>query len=61
MKCGVLNYVLNSEVDYDYDMICILDIVATDELVMKFLKKEYEYFQNSVTQSGYSKKRMYDL
>ncbi len=44
LKCGVLNYVLNSEVDYDYDMICILDIVATDELVMKFLKKGIAVF-----------------
>lgn len=44
LKCGVLNYVLNSEVDYDYDMICILDMVASDELVMKFLKKGIAVF-----------------
>lgn len=39
LKCGVLNYVLNSTEKYDYEMICLLDMIATDELVMKFLKK----------------------
>lgn len=44
LKCGVLNYVLNSESDYDLDMICILDMVATDEIVMKYLKKGIKVF-----------------
>lgn len=44
LKFGVLNYVLNSVVDYDLDMICILDIVATDEIVMRFLKKGIKVF-----------------
>lgn len=44
LKCGVLNYVLNSIDNYDYDMICLLDMVATDDLVMKFLKKGIKVF-----------------
>lgn len=44
LKCGVLNYVLNSQSDYDYEMICILDMVANDEIVMKFLKKGIKVF-----------------
>lgn len=44
LKCGILNYVLNSKQDYDLDMICLLDIVANDELVMKFLKRGIKVF-----------------
>ncbi len=44
LKCGLLNYVLNSTVDYDYEMICLLDMVATDEIVMKFLKRGIKVF-----------------
>lgn len=44
LKCGVLNYVLNSEADYRLDMICILDAVASDEIVMKYLKKGIKVF-----------------
>ncbi len=43
-KFGVLNYVLNSEYNYDLDMICILDAVANDEIVMNFLKKGTKVF-----------------
>lgn len=44
LKCGVLNYVLNSASDYDYEMICILDMIASDEIVMRFLKKGIKVF-----------------
>ncbi|HBA37688.1 MAG TPA: hypothetical protein DCY94_03110 [Firmicutes bacterium] len=44
LKCGVLNYGLNGEKDYDLDMICILDFVATDSIVMKFLSRGIKVF-----------------
>lgn len=44
VKCGVLNYVLNSTKDYNLDMICILDMVADDQTVMKFLKRGIKVF-----------------
>lgn len=43
-KFGVLNYVLNSEIDYNLDFICILDIIANDDLVKKFLEKGIAVF-----------------
>lgn len=44
IKCGVLNYVLNSKENYDLDLICILDAVATDDIVMHFLNKGIKVF-----------------
>lgn len=44
LKCGILNYVLNSFSDYNLDMICLLDSVATDEVVMCFLKRGIKVF-----------------
>lgn len=44
LKCGILNYVLNSKLDFEIDMICLLDMVATDSMVMSFLKKGIKVF-----------------
>lgn len=38
-KYGVLNYVLNSDADYNLDFICLLDIVANDIIVAIFKKR----------------------
>lgn len=38
-KYGVLNYVLNSDADYNLDFICLLDIVAKDIIVANFKKR----------------------
>lgn len=38
-KYGVLNYVLNSDADYNLDFICLLDIVASDIIVANFKKR----------------------
>ncbi len=38
-KYGVLNYVLNSDADYNLDFICLLDIVANDIIVANFKKR----------------------
>jgi len=43
-KFGILNYVLNSVKDYDLDAVCILDTVATDYIVMSFLKRGIRVF-----------------
>ncbi len=43
-KFGILNYVLNSIADYDLDVICLLDTIATDEVVMHFLRKGITVF-----------------
>ena len=44
LKCGVLNYVLNSKLNFQADMVAILDMVATDEIVMSFLKRGIKVF-----------------
>ena len=49
LKFGILNYGLNSIKDYDLDMICILDMVATDRLVSSFTKKGVKVFVYGIT------------
>lgn len=44
LKFGVLNYVLNSDLDYDLDIICLLDNIASDELVDYFLNRGVKVF-----------------
>lgn len=44
LKCGILNYVLNSSSEYDLDFVCILDFVATDKIVEKFLRRGKKVF-----------------
>lgn len=41
-KYGILNYVLNSDSNYNLDFICILDIIATDYVIKKFESKNIE-------------------
>ena len=38
-KLGVLNYVLNSNDNYNYDFICLLDIIATNKIIDNFKKR----------------------
>ena len=44
LKFGILNYVLNSELDYDLDVICILDTIANDTIVNHFLNRGIKVF-----------------
>lgn len=44
LKFGVLNYVFNSELDYDLDIICMLDLIASDEIVDYFLDRGIKVF-----------------
>ena len=39
-KLGILNYILNNEIDYKYDFICLLDTFATEKNINKYNKKE---------------------
>lgn len=41
-KYGVLNYVLNSQSNYDLDFICLLDGIANDYIINNFEKKGIE-------------------
>ena len=41
-KLGVLNYILNSDSDYNYDFICLLDIVASNNVISSFKKRNIE-------------------
>ncbi len=41
-KCGVLNYILNSDANYNLDFICLLDVIATDSVIKNFEKKGVE-------------------
>lgn len=41
-KYGVLNYILNSDADYNLDFICLLDKVATNNIINNFEKRGIE-------------------
>ena len=41
-KLGVLNYVLNSDSDYNFDFICLLDIIANDYVIESFKKRNID-------------------
>lgn len=41
-KYGVLNYILNSDADYNLDFICLLDGVATSNIINNFEKRGIE-------------------
>lgn len=41
-KLGVLNYVLNSDANYNLDFICLLDIIASNAICKNFEKRNIE-------------------
>ncbi len=41
-KLGVLNYILNSEYNYDLDFICLLNVLASDKVLNYFKSKNIE-------------------
>lgn len=41
-KLGVLNYVLNSDSYYNFDFICLLDIIANDYVIESFKKRNID-------------------
>lgn len=41
-KVGVLNYILNSDSDYHFDFICLLDVISTDLVIESFKKRNIE-------------------
>ena len=41
-KLGVLNYILNSEYNYDLDFICLLNVLANEKVLNYFKKKNIE-------------------
>jgi len=43
-KLGVLNYILNTEEEYKYDFICLLDKIATKKQVNNFSRQNIEVF-----------------
>lgn len=43
-KLGILNYILNTEEDYDYDFICLLNNLTTKEIIENYQKKGIEVF-----------------
>lgn len=44
-KCGVLNYLFNSELSYqEYDFICLLNNTLTEELINYFTKRKITIF-----------------
>ena len=44
LKVGILNYVLNSINNYQLDMIAILDIISTENIINSFLKRNIPVF-----------------
>lgn len=41
-KLGVLNYIINSDSDYDFDFICLLDIISNNFIINSFKKRNIE-------------------
>lgn len=41
---GVLNYVLNSDSQYDLDFICLLDCIASSSIIKNFQKRNIDVF-----------------
>lgn len=41
---GVLNYILNSEVEYKHDFICLLSSIVTEEIINRFKALKIEVF-----------------
>lgn len=41
-KVGVLNYILNSDGDYHFDFICLLDIISNNLIIESFRKRNIE-------------------
>lgn len=41
-KVGVLNYILNSYSDYNYDFICLLDAISSNIVIESFKKRNIE-------------------
>lgn len=47
-KLGILNYILNDEEEYDYDFICLLNNLSTEEIIECYQKKKIEVFMYGV-------------
>ncbi len=47
-KLGILNYILNTEEDYKYDFICLLNNLTTEDLIDAYHKKNIEVFMYGV-------------
>ncbi len=43
-KLGILNYVLNTEENYPYDFICLLNNLVTKQIIQNYQKKNIEVF-----------------
>ncbi len=51
-KCGVLNYLFNSELSYqEYDFICLLNNTLTPELIKYFQKRKITIFSYGLLKS----------
>lgn len=44
VKLGILNYILNSEENYEYDFICLLNNLTTPHLLKEYEKRNIEVF-----------------
>ena len=59
-KIGILNYVLNSELNYnEYDFICLLNEVVTDDLINYFTSKKIEVFLYGIRNKTEDKDNIY--
>lgn len=48
-KCGVLNYIFNSESNYNnYDFICLLNSTITSDIISYFSKRNIEIFSYGI-------------
>lgn len=47
-KLGILNYILNSEEEYDFDFICLLNNLSTEEIIECYQEKNIEVFMYGV-------------
>lgn len=48
-KCGILNYIFNKEYSYnEYDFVCLLNAVITDNIITYFTKRKIEIFSYGI-------------
>lgn len=53
-KCGILNYLFNSEISYnEYDFIVLLDKMITANLISYFQSRKLEVFSYGITKNNF--------
>lgn len=47
-KIGILNYIINSQINYSYDFICLLNSTITEKIISKYRSNNIEVFSYGI-------------